>query len=71
MITLEKVTESLIGSIMMKLNLKEKLRHPKFSFFAAFLCDELKKKNSEWDLYLKMLPNNFDEFPLNFTEDDL
>jgi hypothetical protein len=66
MITLEKVTQSLIGSIMMRLNLKEKLKTPKWSFFAAFLCDELKKEKSEWDLFLKMLPANFDEFALNY-----
>ena len=56
---------------MMKFNLKEKLRNAKFSFFAAFLCDELKKEKSDWDLFLKMLPANFDEFSLNYSDEDL
>ena len=56
---------------MMRLNLKEKLKTPKWSFFAAFLCDELKKEKSEWDLFLKMLPANFDEFALNYQDEDL
>jgi len=56
---------------MMKLNLKDKMKNPKFAFFAAFLCDELKKEKSEWDLFLKILPANFDEFALNYSEEDL
>lgn len=71
MITLEKVTQSLIGGIMMKFNLKEKMKNAKFSFFAAFLCDELKKEKSDWELFLKLLPANFDEFSLNYSNEDL
>ncbi len=46
------------------------LLSPKHSFLSAFLLQEKSKDNSQWKNYLNVLPQNYDNFPIFFSEEE-
>ena len=57
-----KETEVSIKLIASKLELLS----PKHSFLSTYLLHEKKNPNSFWQPYLKILPSNYDTFPIFF-----
>jgi histone-lysine N-methyltransferase SETD3 len=68
LITLEIAKESPIGMKMVNENLQ--LLSPKHSYLATFLLQEKRIKNSKWENYLKILPENYENFPIFFNDEE-
>lgn len=68
LITLEMARESPIGIKMFNANLD--LLSPKHCFLSTLLLQEKVKENSPWHHYLDILPKNFDNFPIFYTEEE-
>ncbi|KAL4487539.1 hypothetical protein ABPG72_007059 [Tetrahymena utriculariae] len=69
LITLEMAKETPVAKkiIAAKLNLLS----PKHSFLSTFLLQERKNNESKWKPYLDILPSDYNQFPIFFSEDDL
>jgi histone-lysine N-methyltransferase SETD3 len=68
LITLEMAKESPIGQKMVNANLD--LYSPKHCYLATFLLQEISKKDSQWKLYLDILPKCNDNFPIFYTTEE-
>ena len=69
-ITLEMAFASPIGSKMYEKGLRQRLISPKHSFLSTFIMQEKRKENSEWHIYIDILPKNLSNFPIFFTKED-
>jgi protein-histidine N-methyltransferase len=49
---------------------KVELLSPKHSFLSIFLLLERKNESSLWKIYLDILPSDYNNFPIFFTEED-
>jgi protein-histidine N-methyltransferase len=59
---------TVVGKKMVEANLK--LISPKHSFLSSYILQERRKETTPWDLYLQILPAEFDSFPIFFTEEE-
>ena len=48
-----------------------KLKKPAHCFIAAFLIEERQNTESEWADYIKLLPQDVQEYPIRFKEEHL
>jgi len=55
---------------MYEKGLRSRLISPKHSFLATFIMQEKRKESSIWDYYIDILPKNFSNFPIFFTEEE-
>lgn len=69
-ITLEMAISSPVGKKMYEKGLRQRLISPKHSFLSTFIMQERRKPASEWDPYIDILPKNFTNFPIFFTEEE-
>lgn len=69
-ITLEMAFASPVGSKMYAKGLRQRLISPKHSFLSTFVMQEKRKDHTEWFPYIDILPKNFTNFPIFFTEDE-
>lgn len=69
-ITLEMAIHSPIGKKMYEKGLRQRLISPKHSFLSTFIMQERRKPVSEWHIYIDILPKNFSNFPIFFTEEE-
>jgi histone-lysine N-methyltransferase SETD3 len=49
---------------------KVELLSPKHSFLSIFLLLERKNEESLWKIYLDILPSDYNNFPIFFSEED-
>ena len=68
LITLEMSKESSIGQKMINANLD--LYSPKHCFLSTFLLQENSKNESQWKIYLDMLPKNYNNFPIFYSDEE-
>ena len=69
-ITLEMAMASPIGKKMYEKGLRQRLISPKHSFLCTFVMQERRKPETEWNAYIDILPKNFDNFPIFFTDEE-
>lgn len=69
LITLEMAKETLIAKKI--LSCKLDLLSPKHSFLSTFLLQERRNPNSFWKPYLDVLPEQYTNFPIFFSESEL
>ena len=69
-ITLEMAIASPVGSRMYEKGLRQRLISPKHSFLATFIMQERRKDHTIWDPYIDILPKNYTNFPIFFTEEE-
>ena len=69
-ITLEMAIASPVGSRMYEKGLRQRLISPKHSFLATFIMQERRKDLTIWDPYIDILPKNYTNFPIFFTEEE-
>lgn len=69
-ITLEMAMESPIGSLMAARNFRSRLISPKHSFLATYIMEERRKSASFFDKFIDILPKNFDNFPIFYTQEE-
>lgn len=55
---------------MYEKGLRQRLISPKHSFLSTFIMQEKRKEVSEWHTYIDILPKNFSNFPIFFTEEE-
>lgn len=68
LITLETAQDSPSGKYLTQ-EVKAKLHSPNHCLLTAYLLDEMEKgENSKWKFYFDMLPDNYDAFPIFYTE---
>lgn len=68
LITLEIAQDSPSGKYLTQ-EVKAKLHSPNHCLLTAYLLDEMEKgENSKWKFYFDMLPDNYDSFPIFYTE---
>ena len=67
-VTLELAFASPLGSLMYEKGLRQRLISPKHSFLSAFIMQERRKPDSYWWPYMDILPKQFTNFPIFFTE---
>jgi histone-lysine N-methyltransferase SETD3 len=59
-----------VGKKMYEKGLRQRLISPKHSFLSTFIMQEKRKDLSEWHTYIDILPKNFSNFPIFFTEEE-
>lgn len=69
LITLEMARETAVGKKVIAAKLT--LLSPKHSFLSMYLLQELDNEKSYWKPYLDILPSNYNQFPVFFSEADL
>jgi protein-histidine N-methyltransferase len=69
-ITLEMAFASPVGKLMYEKGLRQRLISPKHSFLSCFIMQERRKPESIWQYYIDILPKNFTNFPIFFTEEE-
>jgi histone-lysine N-methyltransferase SETD3 len=69
-ITLEMAFASPVGKKMYEKGLRQRLISPKHSFLATFIMQERRKPDSEWNIYIDILPKSYTNFPIFFTEEE-
>jgi histone-lysine N-methyltransferase SETD3 len=69
-ITLEMAFASPIGKLMFEKGHRNRLISPKHSFLSCFIMQERRKPESPFQYYIDILPKNFTNFPIFFTEDE-
>jgi len=69
LITLEMAKSIGVGKKLVDSGLD--LLSPKHSFLSTYLLRERKNPNSFWKPYLDMLPENYNSFPVFFSEDEM
>lgn len=55
---------------MYEKGLRQRLISPKHSFLSTFIMQEKRKEVSEWHTYIDILPKNFSNFPIFFTDEE-
>ena len=68
--TLDMAIKSPIGQLMEAKNLRSRLLSPKHSFLSALVMQERRKEDTYYRRYLEILPQQFDNFPIFYTEDE-
>lgn len=69
-ITLEMAMESPVGKKMYEKGLRNRLISPKHSFLSTFIMQERRKADTIWTEYIDILPKNYSNFPIFFTDDE-
>jgi len=69
-ITLEMAFESPIGRKMVDKRMRDRLLSPKHSFLSTYLMQENRKKNSDFVIYMDILPKDLSCFPVFFTPEE-
>ena len=69
-ITLEMAMESPVGKKMYEKGLRNRLISPKHSFLSTFIMQERRKADTIWTEYIDILPKNYSNFPMFFTDDE-
>jgi protein-histidine N-methyltransferase len=59
-----------VGKKMYEKGLRNSLISPKHSFLATYVMQEKRKESTTWDPYLDILPKNFTNFPIFYTDDE-
>lgn len=62
--------KSPIGKLMYEKGLRQRLISPKHSFLSAYLMQERRKQQKEFNEYLDILPKSCVDFPIFFTEEE-
>ena len=70
-ITLEMAYASPIGAKMYEKGLRQRLISPKHSFLSTLIMQERMKADSYFQYYIDILPKNYSNFPIFFSEDEL
>jgi len=68
LITLEKAKETDLGKKILSIYFD--LHSPKHCLLSSFILLELNNPNSKWKHYLDILPKNFDNFPIFFSDEE-
>jgi hypothetical protein len=55
------------GKKMFDKGLRQRLISPKHSFLCTFVMQERRKPDSEWNIYINILPQSYTNFPIFFT----
>ena len=69
-ITLEMAFASPVGSKMYEKGLRQRLISPKHTFLSTFVMQERRKPQSDWQYYIDILPKNYSNFPIFFTDEE-
>ena len=69
-ISLEMAFASPVGKRMYEKGLRQRLISPKHSFLCTFIMQERRKPESEWQIYIDILPKCYSNFPIFFTEEE-
>jgi histone-lysine N-methyltransferase SETD3 len=69
-ITLEMAFASPVGKKMFDKNLRQRLISPKHSFLCTYIMQERRKPESEWNIYIDILPQSYSNFPIFFTDEE-
>ena len=59
-----------VGSKMYEKGLRQRLISPKHSFLATYIMQERRKPDTPWDPYIDILPKQYSNFPIFFTEEE-
>jgi histone-lysine N-methyltransferase SETD3 len=59
-----------VGRKMFEKGLRQRLISPKHSFLSTFIMQERRREQTEWFNYIDILPKNFSNFPIFFTEEE-
>jgi len=59
-----------VGKKMYEKGLRQRLISPKHSFLSTYIMQEKRKPESPWQIYIDILPKNFSNFPIFFTEEE-
>jgi len=70
LITLEMAIDTPIGRKMFEKGHRQRLISPKHSFLAAYLMQEKRKENSYFQKYIDILPKEYNNFPIFYTEEE-
>lgn len=69
-ITLEMAFASPVGKKMYDKGLRQRLISPKHSFLCTFIMQERRKPDSEWNIYIDILPKCYNNFPIFFNDEE-
>jgi histone-lysine N-methyltransferase SETD3 len=69
-ISLEMAFASPVGKKMFEKGLRQKLISPKHSFLCTYIMQERRKPDSEWNIYIDILPKCYSNFPIFFTDEE-
>lgn len=69
-ITLEMAFASPVGKLMFEKGHRQRLISPKHSFLSCFIMQERRKPVSPFQYYIDILPKNFSNFPIFFTDEE-
>ena len=69
-ITLEMAMESPVGKKMYEKGLRNRLISPKHSFLSTYIMQERRKPDTIWEPYIDILPKNYSNFPIFFTDEE-
>lgn len=69
-ITLEMAMGSPVGKKMYEKGLRQRLISPKHSFLCTFIMQERRNPDSYWIPYMEILPKQFNNFPIFFTDEE-
>lgn len=69
-ITLEMAFASPVGKKMFEKNLRQRLISPKHSFLCTYIMQERRKPDSQWNIYIDILPKSYTNFPIFFTDEE-
>jgi histone-lysine N-methyltransferase SETD3 len=69
-ITLEMAMNSPVGRKMYEKGLRQRLISPKHSFLCTYIMQERRNPDSYWNPYMDILPKQFTNFPVFFTEEE-
>lgn len=59
-----------VGKKMFDKGLRHRLISPKHSFLCTFVMQERRKPDSEWNIYINILPQSYSNFPIFFTDEE-
>jgi histone-lysine N-methyltransferase SETD3 len=59
-----------VGKKMYEKGLRQRLISPKHSFLCTFIMQERRKPESEWQIYIDILPKCYTNFPIFFTDEE-
>jgi histone-lysine N-methyltransferase SETD3 len=69
-ISLEMAFASPVGKKMFEKGLRQRLISPKHSFLCTYIMQERRKPDSEWNIYIDILPKCYSNFPIFFTDEE-
>ena len=76
-VTQEKTYQTPLGQKMLEFGdykdyWSKSITMPKWAFFGLFLLQEVKRgEDSEFAAFIDIMPRGFDDYPVNFTDDEL